>query len=116
MNKEHWLPVVYHESYYEVSNHGRIRRIERYGGAIVVRILKQRITSKGYCMVCLCDEHDHKTNKMVHRLVARAFIGPPPEGKVGIRHLNGNPRNNHVENLEWGDNPENKVVRGLGNG
>jgi hypothetical protein len=44
--------------------------------------------------------------RSVHRLVLEAFVGPNPEGMV-CRHLDGNPRNNHVGNLAWGTHVEN---------
>jgi hypothetical protein len=36
----------------------------------------------------------------VHRLVLEAFVGPCPEGYVCC-HNDGNPDNNHLENLRW---------------
>jgi hypothetical protein len=47
--------------------------------------------------------------EFVHRLVAKAFIGPPPEGKNIIRHLDGNPSNNNASNLVWGNYRENEA-------
>lgn len=43
----------------------------------------------------------------MHTLVALAFLGPRPEGKPHIRHLDGNARNNHVSNLAYGTAAEN---------
>jgi len=36
----------------------------------------------------------------VHRLVAEAYI-PNPDGLPMVNHLDCNPMNNHVSNLEW---------------
>jgi hypothetical protein len=35
-----------------------------------------------------------------HQLVAEAFLGPKPKGKM-VHHKDGNPSNNHVSNLEY---------------
>lgn len=44
--------------------------------------------------------------RMVHRLVAEAFI-PNPEGKPEINHKDSNPSNNQASNLEWATHQEN---------
>jgi hypothetical protein len=46
----------------------------------------------------------------VHRLVLEAFIGPCPEG-MECRHLDGNPKNNRLDNLYWGTGKENATDR-----
>lgn len=42
----------------------------------------------------------------VHQLVAEVFIGPCPDGQE-VRHLNGDPADNRVENLAYGTRSEN---------
>ncbi len=42
----------------------------------------------------------------IHVLVLETFVGPRPEGLI-CRHLDGNPLNNHVNNLRWGTAEEN---------
>lgn len=47
----------------------------------------------------------------VHRLVALTFLPPPEEGDDLVRHLDGEPLNNAVENLAWGDVYDNQADR-----
>lgn len=43
----------------------------------------------------------------VHRLIAEAFIGPPPTTQHEVNHKNGVRCDNRVENLEWVTRREN---------
>lgn len=48
---------------------------------------------------------EHKSH-YIHRLVLETFVGPCPTG-MECRHLDGNPRNNVLDNLKWGTKKEN---------
>lgn len=52
--------------------------------------------------------------RYVHRLVLEAFVGPCPSG-MQCRHLDGNPGNNRLDNLEWSTprvNNDDKLTHG----
>lgn len=98
---ERWLPVVNHPGY-EVSDHGRVRSVDRVvtcvdGRRIPYRgqILKPRL-GDGYLGVCL----RRRESRMVHHLVLEAFIGPRPAGMVSC-HWDDEGTNNHLSNLRW---------------
>lgn len=62
---------------------------------------------KGYLRVDLINGKGRKHFK-VHRLVAGAFI-PNPNNKPQVNHIDGNPANNSITNLEWVTDAENKA-------
>ena len=67
--------------------------------------IKQTV-NQGRLMVCLW-KNNKKKHQFVHRLIAKAFI-PNPSNKPQINHIDGNPLNNNIENLEWVTDSENK--------
>lgn len=108
---EEWRPVVGWEKYYEVSSQGRVRSLDRLapiGNGLAMRpgrVLQMPEDRKGYPQVHLHAEGIGRTRR-IHTLVSAAFIGPLIPGMV-IRHLDGNPANNHVANLAHGTPLEN---------
>lgn len=88
---EEWKLIE--DTCYMVSNHGRIKHVNR------TKPLKPFVID-GYHLVKI-----HGKNKRIHRLVAEAFL--INDGKSQVNHLDGNKAHNHVENLEWVDQPEN---------
>ena len=99
--------------YYEVSNYGRVRSLDkkvRYRHGSRVRkgkILKTHSNRKrhGYVYVGI-SEGGRQYNAQVHRLVAQAFI-PNPESKPQVNHIDRNVSNNSADNLEWVTSKEN---------
>ena len=57
-------------------------------------------------MIVVLSKKGRKKEERVHRLVLEAFVGPLPDGMV-TRHLDGNPLNNHISNLQYGSQSEN---------
>lgn len=97
-SKETWKPITCTDNVkYEVSSEGKVRNLK------TGRILKPFYT-KGYARANLTSAYNDKTKqtmKLVHRLVAQAFIPNNDQSKTLINHKDENPRNNSVANLEW---------------
>lgn len=113
MDCEEWRPAVGWEGFYEVSNLGRVRSVDRFvkrkdgrERRAPGRILKACTTkSGGYQAVNLQGDGKHRTSK-TSQLVALAFLGPRPSS-MQVRHKDGNPTNNRLDNLCYGTQSEN---------
>lgn len=102
MSKEQWKPIIGYEGYYEVSDLGRVRSIDRIVGRRHCRgrVRKLTVDNNGhYLKVQLCRDGVIET-KQVHRLVAEAFVVNPNDYPQ-VNHKDENKRNNTVDNLEW---------------
>lgn len=93
LSGEHWKQVKGHSSNYFVSNMGRLLTTRQYGCRIVA-VMKPAPT-QGYLRTLL-DGHTVK----VHRIVAENWL-ENPLGLPVVNHIDCNPSNNRVDNLEW---------------
>lgn len=108
---EIWLPVVGYEGYYEISNTGKVRSLDRIVKCRNVTALKKGkicnffVRSSEYLSVSLCKDGKAKQYTL-HRLLGIHFI-PNPDNKPFINHINGIKTDNRLENLEWSTPKEN---------
>lgn len=111
---ESWKPIKGYEGYYEISNFGNVRSLDRKvkgkNGkfqSLKGKNLKTPPGKPGYPTVSLQINNIPKTFA-VHRLVAKHFI-PKVQGKDVVNHIDGNKTNNHHKNLEWVTHSENHM-------
>lgn len=100
------------EESYEVSDSGQVRsltRLVQYSNGKkrthLGRVLKTSSKTARYPLVTLY-KNGISTSRTVHSLVLEAFRGDRPEGFVAL-HLNNDPTDNRLENLQWGTQAEN---------
>jgi hypothetical protein len=103
---EIWKDIPDYEGYYQVSNLGRVRSLDRFvvysNGHNRVHngsLISPYKNHGGYWKACLWVERKMKAYS-VHALVMRAFRGFPPDG-CEVNHLDGNKDNNSLCNLEY---------------
>lgn len=108
---EEWKDVVGYEGFYQVSSFGRIAVLSR----LVERIHRNGKSANFYTKPHLCSTSTapssnyrritfvvgrKKQTRLVHRIVAEAFL-PNPQNNPCVDHIDDNPQNNHVSNLQW---------------
>jgi len=112
---EEWKPIEGYNGYYEVSNTGFIRSVDR------IQVMKNGHTRKktsvmrktglnyvgGYKHTSLSRDGVH-INVYIHRIVAQHFVSNP-DNKPEVNHKDGNKLNNHYTNLEWVTPRENQI-------
>lgn len=98
-----WSPVLGWEGYYEVSEMGDVRSIERRGktqfgergyGGVVLTPLKTRYPSVNLTAP------GRRSQRTIHVLVLESFVGPRPDGMDACHH-DGNRGNYALSNLRW---------------
>lgn len=114
--KEIWIDIVGFEGYYQVSQFGRVRSLDRLVPhklcgflRIKGKMMTPRMSVDKYLIVALSKKRYCKWTS-IHLLVLSAFQGPKPKGKESI-HIDGNKENCHNTNLKWGTHSENMSDR-----
>jgi hypothetical protein len=114
---ENWKDIAGFEGFYQISDLGRVRSLDRKVAttrgrlhSCRGRVLKPMTTScdssAAYHVVNL-QRGGRFTYRLVHALVAEAFIGPRPAG-LQVNHKDGMKANNAATNLEYVTPSENK--------
>lgn len=107
-DKEIFKDIPGFEGYYQVSNLGNVKSLERTAirqpnrGNYLVKekILKPGKEGGGYLFVML-NVNKKKTMKKIHSLVAMAFLNHIPNGhKTVVDHINNDILDNRLENLQ----------------
>jgi len=97
-NLEIWKPVVGFEDLYEVSDCGRVRSVS-YG--ILSPGVRRKTKTYWFSTVNLCDRKGHHKGCTIGPLVLEAHVCLRPSSDYDCHHIDGNPLNNNLSNLEW---------------
>jgi len=103
-SSEVWKPIQGFPDY-KISNTGRVLSLK---WSVKGKILQLYQFPTGHKAVTL-SQNGAPRREYVHRLVAFAFIGPPPSPEHVVNHINCDPSDNRVENLEWVTSTENLI-------
>ncbi len=104
--KEVWKDIPNYEGYYQASNLGRVKSLDRtifdkngHKRFYKSRIIKGSINKDGYKKTKLVKDRVKKT-LTIPQIIAITFLGHTPNGNtLVVDHLNGNKIDDRVENL-----------------
>lgn len=107
MNKEQEIWRTYPDyPFIEASNFGRVKTVDRIvidknGDKRLIkgRVLKQYLTPNGYMQVAF-GVNGKLVYLLVHRVVASSHL-PNPNNLPEVNHIDNDPTNNRLDNLEW---------------
>jgi hypothetical protein len=91
---------------YRVDRNGGVWSCLNSRGALTDRWRRLHPSDIGHGLLIRLQQKGQRPSRKVHSLVLIAFVGPRPAG-LECRHLDGNYRNNRLENIVWGTKAEN---------
>lgn len=102
MEQEIWKDIEEFKDSYQVSNLGRVRSKERFlhTRTYTSQIIREYIRNNNSVQVRLRNGKS-QVSRSVAKLVLLTFVGKPPKNAKQVKHLDGNPNNNRLDNLEW---------------
>ena len=120
MNMEEiWKDIPDTGGYYQVSNLGNVRSVDRdklYSDGTIHhhkgRIIKPSMNQYGYLQTHYTTTEGKTKAILLHRLVALNFVDGYAEG-LQVNHKDENKLNNRADNLEW-CTPQENIVHGTG--
>lgn len=114
METEIWKDIPGYEGLYQVSNFGTIKSMKRMvkhslnsNRICKEKIILPKLSNTGYYRVHL-NKNGIQKKLLIHRIIAIAFI-QNPLNKPCVNHIDGNPTNNNILNLEWCTYSENEI-------
>ncbi|MDF2931245.1 MAG: prophage LambdaSa2, endonuclease family protein [Chryseobacterium sp.] len=116
---ENWKEVKGFEGFYEVSETGIVRTVERVSNrksklgnpsSIVIKskVKLANLSKVGYLTIALVKENKTYTTYL-HRIIAEAFVDRKKDEKYVVNHINGIKTDNRIENLEWVTSSQNNI-------
>jgi hypothetical protein len=103
-----WKELKRYEGIYEINEAGDVRSVDRFAAAgkhdkrIYKGKLKKAVKGNQFGHIKHQLWKDNKLEQAyVHRLVAENYI-PNPNNLRCVMHMDDDPTNNHVSNLQWG--------------
>lgn len=106
MSEERWVDIHGYEGYYQISNYGRIKSLERIvkcnSGSKVEpsKLLSVTHTNKGGYVIIGLRKNGERHFFQLHRLVLSNFLGCPINN-IQVNHIDENKSNNRLDNLEY---------------